>query len=218
MQIQPGRVPRSGGGGVQAPGQHIHLSLVSPRVIHCQWESLSLGGLSLCDSRTGDRTGWLGRRAGHGLRGQAAWATPAPPLRGGPGLGLSCYSCEMEVVPPPLQDRGEDEEQMEISPHGSWRVTSGAEREGRSCRGGRASPDLHDARVPPQRVGQPRGALGCELVLDEPGGRTHLVYHVHDAGLGPPASLGSREGTAGQEPDGVRGREESPGLLIWLIV
>lgn len=120
--------PEAGEEELQAPGQHIHLSLVSPRVIHCQWESLSLGGLSLCDSRTGDRTGWLGRRAGHGLRGQAAWATPAPPLRGGPGLGLSCYSRKMEVVPPPLQDRGEDEEQMEISPHGSWRVTSGAER------------------------------------------------------------------------------------------
>lgn len=76
MQIQPGSVPSSGEEELQAPGQHIHLSLVSPRAIHCQWESLSLGGLSLCDSRTGDRTGWLGRRAGHGLRGQAAWATP----------------------------------------------------------------------------------------------------------------------------------------------
>lgn len=62
--------------------------------------------------------------------GSGRLGNSAPPLRGGPGLGLSCYSCEMEVVLPPLQDRGEDEEQMEISPHGSWRVTSGAERAG----------------------------------------------------------------------------------------
>lgn len=60
--------------------------------------------------------------------GSGSLGNSAPPLRGGPGLGLSCYSREMEVVPPPLQDRWEDEEQMEISPHGSWRVTSGAER------------------------------------------------------------------------------------------
>lgn len=41
---------------------HPFLSLVSPRVTHCQGESLSPSCLSLCDPRTVDRTWWLGKR------------------------------------------------------------------------------------------------------------------------------------------------------------
>lgn len=52
---------------------------------------------------------------------------PASPFRCGLGLGLSFYTCEMEVIPPTLQDCWKDEEQMEIPLHDSWHIPSGAE-------------------------------------------------------------------------------------------